>query len=196
MRIRLAQLMGRTMTFGGTLANGPGPARPRRSRGVRLYLTLIAGLLAIVAGSVGIVYYMLRPATLRIAVGPAVSDDMKVINALSQAFLRERGYTRLRIVPTEGASASATALAEGKADLAVIRGDLDVPKNAQAVATLRKNVVVLWVPPATRTRGKKAAPAITKIGQLAGHRIGVVGRTQANVNLLKVILRQYGVDPA
>ncbi|HKU06977.1 MAG TPA: TAXI family TRAP transporter solute-binding subunit, partial [Bradyrhizobium sp.] len=31
--------------------------------------------------------------------------------------------------------------------------------------------------------------------QLAGHRIGVIGRTQANVNLLKVILRQYGVDP-
>ena len=47
-----------------------------------------------------------------------------------------------------------------------------------------------------RAKGKKAAPAITKIGQLAGRRIGVVGRTEANVNLLKVILRQYGVDPA
>jgi TRAP transporter TAXI family solute receptor len=193
MRISLARLMGRTMTFGGTLANGPGPARPRRARGVRLYLTLIAGVLAIIAGSVGIVYYMLRPATLRIAVGPAVSDDMKVINALSQAFLRERGYTRLRIVPTDGASASATALADGKADLAVIRGDLDVPKNAQAVATLRKNVVMLWVP--SPPKGKKA-PKITKIGQLAGHRIGVIGRTQANVNLLHVILNQYAVDPS
>lgn len=30
--------------------------------------------------------------------------------------------------------------------------------------------------------------------QLAGRRIGVVGRTQANVNLLGVILQQYGVD--
>ena len=110
MKLSLARLMGRTLTFGGTLANGPGPTRPRRARGVRLYLTLIAGILAIVTGSVGIVYYMLRPATLRIAVGPQTSDDMKVINALSQAFLRERGYTRLRIVPTEGAVASATAL--------------------------------------------------------------------------------------
>jgi TRAP transporter TAXI family solute receptor len=87
-------------------------------------------------------------------------------------------------------------LAEGKADLAIIRGDLEVPKNAQAVATLRKNVAVLWVPPAAKVRGKKAAPKITKIAQLAGRRIGVVGRTQANVNLLKVILQQYGVDPA
>jgi TRAP transporter TAXI family solute receptor len=96
---------------------------------------------------------------------------------------------------TDGAGASAQALADGKADLAIIRGDLDVPKNAQAVATLRKNVVVLWVPPATRIKGKKAAPKITKIAQLAGRRIGVIGRTPANVNLLKVILQQYGVDP-
>src|SRR5439155_5956418 len=76
------------------------------------------------------------------------------------------------------------------------RGDLDVHRNAQAVATLRKNVAVLWVPSASKAKGKKAAPKITKIAQLAGRRIGVVGRTQANVNLLKVILQQYGVDPA
>jgi TRAP transporter TAXI family solute receptor len=101
----------------------------------------------------------------------------------------------LRPMQTDGAKASAEALAEGKADLAIIRGDLDVPKNAQAVATLRKNVAVLWVPPATKIKGKKAAPKITKIVQLSGRRIGVVGRTDANVNLLKVILQQYGVEP-
>jgi TRAP transporter TAXI family solute receptor len=193
MRTSLARLLGRTMTLSGTLADGPVAARPRRASGVRLYLTLIAGILAIIAGSVGIGYYMLRPATLRIAVGPANSEDAKVINALAQALLRERGYTRLRIVPTDGAVASANLLGEGKADLAVIRGDLDVPKNAEAVATLRKNVVMLWVPPAPR--GKKAAK-ITKISQLAGKRIGVIGRTPANVNLLKVILNQYAVGPA
>src|SRR5258708_6383663 len=99
MKMSLARLFGRSMTLGETLASGSGPARPRRAKGVRLYLTLIAGILAIIAGSVGIVYYTLRPATLRIAVGPATSDDMKVITALSQAFLRERGYTKLRIVP-------------------------------------------------------------------------------------------------
>jgi hypothetical protein len=68
-----------------------------------------------------------------------------------------------------------------------------VPKNAQAVATLRKNVAVLWVP--APLKGKKATAKITKISQLAGRRIGVVGRTPANVDLLKVILQQYGVDP-
>jgi TRAP transporter TAXI family solute receptor len=118
-----------------------------------------------------------------------------VVQALTQAFTQTRSQIRLRPIPTDGASASAAALAEGKVDLAVIRGDLDVPKNAQAVATLRKNVAVLWVPPPAKAKGKKAGPKITKIPQLAGRRVGVVGRTQANVNLLKVILQQYGVDP-
>jgi len=133
--------------------------------------------------------------TLRIAVGPPNSDDLKAVQALTQAFSQAHGYIRLRPVQTDGAAASAKALEDGAADLAIIRGDLDVPKNAQAVATLRKNVAVLWVPPQAKVKGKKAAPKITKIVQLSGHRVGVVGRTQANVNLLKVILKQYGVDP-
>jgi len=129
---------------------------------------------------------------LRIAVGPANSDDLKVVQALSQAFLTSHSQIRLRPVQTDGATASAQMIADGKADLAIVRGDLSVPKNAQAVATLRKNVAVLWVP--APLKGKKAAAKITKISQLAGRRIGVVGRTPANVDLLKVILQQYGVD--
>src|SRR5438046_5179716 len=82
----------------------------------------------------------------------------------------------------------------GGLELAIMRGDLDGPKNAQAVAKLRKNVAVLWVPPPAKGKDKKPGAKITKIAQLAGHRVGVVGRTQANVNLLKVILQQYGVD--
>ena len=62
------------------------------------------------------------------------------------------------------------------------------------MAKLRKNVAVLWVPPPAKGKDKKPGAKITKIAQLAGHRVGVVGRTQANVNLLKVILQQYGVD--
>ena len=158
---------------------------------------MLAGVLAIVGALAAGYYFAMRPVTLRIAVGPANSDDIKVVQTLTQALNNQASsQVRLRPLQTDGASASAQALAEGKADLAIIRGDLEVPKNAQAVATLRKNVAVLWVPPAAKGKGKKAGPKITKIAQLAGRRIGVVGRTQANVNLLKVILQQYGVDPA
>jgi TRAP transporter TAXI family solute receptor len=173
----------------------PQPASPRSARRRIAWITL-AGTLAIIGAVAGAYYFAMRPVILRIAVGPPNSDDVRLIQTLSQAFGREHNFVRLRPIVTDGATASASALSDGKADLAIIRGDLDVPKNAQAVATLRKNVAVLWVPTPPKAKGKKSAAKITKIVQLAGHRVGVVGRTQANVNLLKVILQQYGVDPA
>jgi TRAP transporter TAXI family solute receptor len=192
--LNFQQLFKRSMT-------GPEPAEPiappsPRSAKRKLMFVSLAGVLAVLGALAGGYYFAMRPVTLRIAVGPANSDDIKVVQTLAQAFSNQTtSQIRLRPLATEGASASALALADGKADLAIIRGDLDVPKNAQAVATLRKNVAVLWVPPQAKVKGKKPAK-ITKVAQLAGHRIGVVGRTQANVNLLKVILQQYGVDPA
>lgn len=180
------------MTGGSDLAEMPSPPSPR-SAARRTALVSLALLLAIVGALTGGYYFAMRPVTLKIAVGPANSDDIKVVQALTQAFAQHKSYVRLRPVQTDGATASAEALAAGKVDLAIVRGDVDVPKNAQAVATLRKNVVVLWSVPA---KGKKRGARITKVAQLAGHRVGVVGRTPANVNLLKVILQQYGVDPA
>ncbi|CAN7657824.1 TAXI family TRAP transporter solute-binding subunit [Bradyrhizobium sp. LjRoot220] len=182
------------------MTDGPHPAEalhpsPRSARR-RLAFVMLGGVLAIIGVLAAGYHIATRPVTLRIAVGPAGSDDLKVVQALAQAFNNQQhSLVRLRPTQTDSAQASAKLLGDGKADLAIIRGDLDVPKNAQAVATLRKNVTVLWVPPAGKAKGKKAAPRITKITQLAGHRVGVVGRTEANVNLLKVILQQYGVDP-
>jgi TRAP transporter TAXI family solute receptor len=194
MKLSLKRLFARSMTGGLELAGPPAPPSPRSAVPKVMFITL-AGILAVIGTLVGAYYFAMRPVTLRIAVGPANSDDLKVVQALTQAFAQKHGYVRLRPIQTDGAAASAKALADGTADLAIIRGDLDVPSNAQAVATLRKNVAVLWVPPPAKGKGKKSGPKITKIPQLAGRRIGVVGRTPANVNLLKVILQQYGVDP-
>ena len=138
------------------MTDGPDPAEkptPPSSRPAKRRLTfvLLAGVLALVGALAAGYYFAMRPVTLRIAVGPANSDDIKVVQNLTQAFNNQKSsLVRLRPVPTDGARASAALLGEGKADLAIIRGDLEVPKNAQAVATLRKNVVVLWVPPASK----------------------------------------------
>jgi TRAP transporter TAXI family solute receptor len=195
MTLDLKRLFARSMTD-PDLIEAPPPASPRPAKR-RLTFVLLATVLAVVGALAAGYYFAMRPVTLRIAVGPANSDDLRVVQALAQALNNQpNSLIRLRPMQTDDARASAQALADGKADLAIIRGDLEVPKNAQAVATLRKNVAVLWVPPAAKAKGRKAGPRITKIAQLSGHRIGVVGRTQANVNLLKVILEQYGVDPA
>src|SRR6195952_995801 len=191
MNLSLKQLFSRSMEDGPDLVGPRAPPSPRSVKR-KMMLIALAGTLALVGAVSGAYYFAMRPVTLRIAVGPPNSDDVKVVQTLTQSFAHS--HVRLRPTQTDGATASAAALGEGKADLAIIRGDLDVPKNAQAVATLRKNVAVLWAPPPAK--GKTASPKITKIQQLAGRRIGVVGKTEANVNLLQVILRQYGVDPS
>jgi TRAP transporter TAXI family solute receptor len=192
------------LNFSRSMASGLDTARanpteppkaesPRSAARRSVALVILAVILAIVGALAAGYYFAMRPVTLRIAVGPANSDDLRVVQALSQAFVTSHSQIRLRPIQTDGATTSAQMIADGKADLAIVRGDLSVPKNAQAVATVRKNVAVLWVP--APVKGKKGAAKITKISQLAGRRIGVVGRTPANVDLLKVILHQYGVDP-
>jgi TRAP transporter TAXI family solute receptor len=159
-------------------------------------VVLAAGLL-LFAAAAGALYSVLQPVTLRIAVGPPGSDDQQVIGALAQAFARDGSSVRLSPITTEGAVESIALLAASKADLAVARGDLELPANATSVAILRKNVVVLWVPSGLPPKGSKKPPTpkIKEISDLAGHRVGVIGRTQANVILLRVILTESGVNP-
>ena len=168
----------------------------RRKNRISALLVLAAGLL-VFAAAAGALYLALRPVTLRIAVGPPSSDDQKLVQALAQTFGRDKSHIRLAPIGTEGASESIALLAAGKTDLAVARGDLEMPADAESVAILRKNVVVLWAPSGLPAKGskKQPAPKIKTIDELAGHRVGVIGRTQANVKLLKVILKESGVDP-
>ncbi len=173
-------------------------ARSRRRRQQRSYALLIlaAGLLAFAAAA-GTLYYVLRPTTLRIAVGPANSEDQKLIQLMAQTFARDNSAVRLSLIMTEGAAESIALFTAGKADLAVARGDLNLPENAESVAILRKNVVVLWAPSGLPAKGskKQPTPKIKSLDELAGRRVGVIGRTQANVTLLRVILKESGIDP-
>jgi hypothetical protein len=118
------------------------PLRRRKRKDYSL-LVLAAGLL-LFAAAAGALYFALRPVTLRIAVGPPGSDDQKLIGALAQTFTHDGSSVRLAPITTEGATESIALLAASKADLAVARGDLPLPANAESVAILRKNVV-FWV---------------------------------------------------
>ena len=143
-------------------------------------------------------YFTYEPTTLTVAVGPAGGENFHIMQTLAQQFARERTSVRLRIVVSEGGPAeSAAAIDSRNADIAVVRGDLGIPANGQVVAILRHNVVMLVVPAASARApkdGHKPKPVkIEKLEQLAGHRIGIVSRADANMQVLDVILRQYGI---
>jgi TRAP transporter TAXI family solute receptor len=160
------------------------------------FFILFAGIFVFIA-TAGALYVALRPEVLRIAVGPAGSDDQKLIQALAQTFTRQQSPVRLSVIPTDSANESLALLRANKADLAVARGDLDMPADAQSVAILRKNMVVLWAPSGLPAKGSKKTPSpkVKSLEDLAGHRLGVIGTTQANVTLLRVILNESGIAP-
>ncbi|MBV8915643.1 MAG: ABC transporter substrate-binding protein [Acetobacteraceae bacterium] len=168
-------------------------ARRARRRSNSLLLVLGVGFLVFGAAS-GALYYALRPETLRIAVGPSGSDDDKVIRAMADVFGAESRTVRLSPIKTEGAAESLALLGSGKVDLAVGRGDLDMPAVAQQVAVVRKNFVVLWAPSGLATKKRKPTPKIKEVADLAGHHLGIIGKTSANAALLRVILSASGVE--
>jgi TRAP transporter TAXI family solute receptor len=173
------------------------PVRGRRKKGAPFLI--LATALLIFAAVVGACFLILRPTTLRIAVGPPGSDDQNLIQALAQTFARDGSSVRLSLVTTAGPLDSIAALAAGNADLAVGRTDEEMPDGTESVAILRKNVVVLWAASGTKRKGSgkdaKATTKIKAIDDLAGHRVGVVGRTEVNSKLLRVILTESGVNP-
>jgi TRAP transporter TAXI family solute receptor len=158
---------------------------------------LIAAALLIFAAIAGAAFLLWRPTTLRIAVGPPGSDDQRLIQSLAQTFASEGSPVRLTVISTAGAIESLGLLGTNETDLAVGRADEDMPKGAGSVAILRKNVVVLWAPSGAPKKGAKkdTKAKIKEIADLEGHRIGVLGRTPVNINLLKVILTESGLNP-
>jgi TRAP transporter TAXI family solute receptor len=169
-------------------------SRRRRQRTKSLLLVLAGGLLVFAVAAGGL-YYALQPTILRIAVGPPDSDDQKLVQAIAQTFAHDRDHVRLVPIAANGAVESLALLGAGKADLAVARGDLEMPAVAETVAIVRKNFVVLWSAPAPAAKGSKrqGAVKIKTIDDLAGHRVGIIGKTQANVALLRLILTESGV---
>lgn len=184
-------------------------AWPRRLRLMvrNAWLVSLAGIL-LVAGLVAVsLYWAGRPTHLRVAVPYGDGDDMRMMQAVALQFARDRAAIRLRPVVTDGPLQSAAELDAGRVELAIVRGDIGLPKEGQAVAVLRNNLVVVMVPaPGSIAAGAKAATAgkggkaaarkaklIDSIDDLAGKRVGVVGRGDYNAEVLSVILKQYDV---
>ena len=87
--------------------DNPAPSRPRRKRRSYSLLILAAGMFAFGVAA-GTLYYVLRPTTLRIAVGPAGSEDQKLVQLMAQTFAREGSPVRLSPITTDGSGKRAS----------------------------------------------------------------------------------------
>src|SRR5947209_19699308 len=109
MNLNLQRMFARSMTGDPELVGPPAPPSPRSAKRKMMLITL-AGILAVVGGLAGAYYFAMRPVNFRIAVGPANSDDIKVVHPLTQPFAPEHSRNGLRPMHTDGAAAGSQVL--------------------------------------------------------------------------------------
>ena len=152
-----------------------------------LLMLAIAFVLGLTALGAAIVYFASAPTVLRIAVGPVGSEDTRIVVTILQTFAREKHPVRLRLVPSDSPLASADLLRTGKADLAIVRSDGNVPPNAATVAILHRDALLIMAP---------ADKTIRTVADLAGRRIGLLRSGVLDQKLLDLVLMRNGIDPA
>jgi TRAP transporter TAXI family solute receptor len=150
----------------------------------RPVLIAIAAFLALVGLGLFAVQWISAPTTLRIAVGPMSSEDMRLVVAATHHLAREREPIRLKLVLTDGVAASAAAVDDDKADLGIVRTDVAMPLRGQTVAIMHRDAAILMTTPTS---------GISKVSGLWGRNVGIVRKTPANQRLLETVLAQYEV---
>ena len=152
-----------------------------------LRLVLLVGVVGLASGAGLLAYrYYTRPVTLSVAVGSIDGEAAKAMSAIASRLVSTNAPVRLRVIDSGTALEAAKAFAAGKADLAVVRGDVGDLSQAQAVVVVSHVVVLLIAPPGS---------TIDSIDKLKGRRVGVVGG-ETNAKIVDVLSREYGLDRA
>jgi TRAP-type uncharacterized transport system substrate-binding protein len=143
---------------------------------------LVTSLVLTIAAAVAL--YLLQATTLTIAVAPRDGTEPALIRAYAEALKSTQKGVRLRILPFDDVRESAKALEQGKADLAVVRPDVDLPANGLTLAILRDQAMLIASP---------APSGITTFPGLARKRLGIVAHRDADLWLLKSLMGYYGL---
>ncbi len=152
----------------------------------KTFLALFAAALVALGGAAAMLYVYERPTALDVAV-PQLAEDMRLMTAAAHLFAKEHKSIALRLMPVADLASAAALLEFGKADLAVMRGDIAASTSAQSLVILHRNAALLMVPGDSKLR---------RVTDLRGKRIGVVHEVasiDANAHLLQDILSQYDV---
>jgi TRAP-type uncharacterized transport system substrate-binding protein len=101
-------------------------------------------------------YYSTRDTVMRIATGP---NGTKIVQVLAATLAKSHDRLQLQVVTTDSADASAQALTNGSADLAIVPTTVGKSPDWPVVAILRQNVIALIVPAPAPTPTPAAATA-------------------------------------
>src|ERR1700709_795411 len=152
-----------------------------------LRFVLLVGVIGLASGASLLAYkYYTRPVTLTVAVGSIDGEAAKAMSAIASKLVLIHAPVRLTVIGTGRALEAGKTFAAGKADLAVVRGDVGDLSQAQAVVVVSHMVALLIAPPGSSIDG---------MDKLKGHSVGVIGG-EANSRLVDALSKEYGLDRA
>jgi TRAP-type uncharacterized transport system substrate-binding protein len=127
------------------------------------WLVTILGTIVLAGGVWAAFYFTTTPIVLRIAAGPNGGVDARLVEFLADKFAETHDKIVLHRVTTAGPAQSATAIADGQADLAILPSMTGTSPDWPVVAIVRQNVLALIVPAAPPPAAAPApAPAVAK----------------------------------
>jgi TRAP-type uncharacterized transport system substrate-binding protein len=103
------------------------------------------------------------------------------MSAMAGQFVSDGASVRFKVVDTGTTLEAAKAFAAGKVDLAVVRGDVGDPSEAQAIVVLTHMTVLLIAPPGS---------SIDSIDKLKGKTVGVLSG-ETNSKIVDVLSNTY-----
>src|SRR2546429_1595762 len=149
-----------------------------------LRFVLLVGIVGLVSGASLIAYrYYTYPVTLSVAVGSIDGEAANAMSAIASRLVATSAPVRFKVIDSGTALEAAKAFAAGKADLAVVRGDVGDLSPAQSVVVVSHMVALVIAPPGSSIDG---------MDKLKGHSVGVIS-AEANSKLVDVLSKEYGL---
>ncbi len=149
-----------------------------------LRLTVVAGLLIGIAGMGWAAYrHATKPVMLAVAAGSADGEAARLMTEIATRLRTIRSHVRLKVVETASPLEAAQALAAGKVNLAVVRGDSGDLADARAVVHAADAVVLIVVP---------AGSSIESVDDLRGKTIGVASGA-LNHGIVELLTKEYNL---
>jgi TRAP-type uncharacterized transport system substrate-binding protein len=150
-----------------------------------LRFILLLGVAALASGASLLAYrYFTRPVTLSVAVGSIDGEATQAMSAIASRLVSTNAPVRLKVIDSGTAVEAAKLFSAGKADLAVVRGDVGDLSQALAVVVVSRVVLLIVAPPGSN---------IDSMTKLKGRRVGVLGG-EANARIVGVLSKEYGLD--
>jgi TRAP-type uncharacterized transport system substrate-binding protein len=149
--------------------------------GLRIFLMIAVLVLAAAGGLFGYRYYT-HPVTLTVAVGSIDGEASKAMSAIASRLVSINAPVRFKVIDTGTALEAAREFAEGKVNLAVVRGDVGDLSQGGSVVVVAHVVALLIAPPGS---------PIDSMEALKTHTVGVIGG-DANAKLVDVLSKEYG----